>query len=377
MIGPRAQLVLVVFAVLCIGGCSDSGEVRLQQLRIAINGGSPQQALDMADELLAERSDVREVWLIKARAELQLQRFDACQQSIERLLMMDPEAVEVSRMAVALSLQLLDRMLQLGRDESTKRFVETMTWGQASLDALEARGEDPADVAYHRARFEQANALRNPANSSQHADAAIRYLQRAVAADARHFEAYDLAVRLMEEQQRWSELAALIERLAMQPKLPQWVTRRAVITLVSMPHSPGRVALGRSLLQQVLPTERRSVDWRLSSARLHMLADEHDLAQALFESILEERQGEHEVRFLLGQSLYYQRQYDAALTILKPLSNEAKDSAGVQMFYGLTLARLGRHVPAGDAIRRAIALDFDDIVAKQAARYLEAADNEL
>src|SRR5687768_3295853 len=85
-------------ATLALAGCGDSAEMRLQRAKIALSSGKPDQALQMADSVLAEKPGDPQALQYKAGAQMQLMQLDESHKTLQQLLKQSPDLADAHRL---------------------------------------------------------------------------------------------------------------------------------------------------------------------------------------------------------------------------------------------------------------------------------------
>lgn len=404
---PRRLCLCLMFcaAALLLTGCGDDPQVQMQRIRIALESDNPDQALDLANDMLAAHPDMTDALALKAQAQLRLAQLDAARQTLESLAKRKGDDPQPRRLLLDWCHLHLAHLLGQSGFNSDQRmqdaFDDTVTFGGKLVAWLEDRGQSRADGEYHRARFAQAQADRlrvaMPTRTSrlrdlnidgdadsewqtrkaeaetrieQQLDIVQQHLAAALATDPRHVDAIDMASQLYMHRRQWAKLWSLGEQAVNVSPLPASVAENLITALLAVPDDhtlpAQRMALGRKLLEQVDAQRHGSTAYRLATARLHLRAGDPDEATPLLRSILKSQSRHRDGRYLLAQCYYQQAEYARALDLLRPLAVEAARSPGIQTLYGLTLAAAGDMGGAKEALRRATELNPDNPAPREA-----------
>lgn len=390
-------------------GCGDSPELNMQRAQIALSNGKPDQALKLVESVLAEKPGQYQPMLLKAEAQMQLKYLDDSRVTLDELLALHSDKIEVHRSMIKWVLRqmnLLIRRTEFETDEILQgKYEDARKVGLDEAKWLELNVPDDPDVAAKRkaeAEFRRANYAEIDADrlrislirqrktleptelGSDVSDierqreilvermerqidgrlaTAEGHLRAAIEADPKHFLASNMYARILEQRERWDDFWRFSEAISQSEDITSRLAKRLVDGLVRIPdqdRSPlDRIGLGRKILNAVKKEQQDRPEWLFSSAQLHLGVGEWVKAQALLEQGLEKQPSDIDGRHMLARSLYYQGQYEQAKDILEKLRKKKSRSPVIETLYGRTLMKTGNLVLAKESLRRAVDLTRD------------------
>src|SRR5690349_3450341 len=101
----------VVLAAL-LSGCGESAELKLRNADLALKNGKPDQALQLANEVLTKTPENAEATEIKAQAQIQLLQLDEALKTIDQLAQAHPELAKARRMKAEWAMSRLSTLLK-------------------------------------------------------------------------------------------------------------------------------------------------------------------------------------------------------------------------------------------------------------------------
>ncbi len=386
------SLVLVLSGMLV--GCGDSAELRMRNANLALKNGKPDQALQLAESLLEEKPGDVEATKIKVRAQMQLLRLDEALKTIDQFAKANPELVEARRLKAQWTMVKLSTLFSQSDFNTNAKtqaiFDETLKLGREQADWIETTGKSKGDASFYRARFSEAEAMRLQRNirdkeralkeadldgqqavsnelrrMRQQHDAlmadAREQLKNAIDADPRHFDAASMYTRLLLDQQDWSAIWTLAQKISQEKDLPIGIYEQLTYALVAMPDSvqpsSARVELGWKIRDALAESQKKMTAAKIATAKLHLLANESDKALPLLDAALKSKPKDITTRYLKAQALYEQAKFEDARVILAKLSTDAANSPQIQVLYAMALWKTNNLSQAKEAIQKAIDLD--------------------
>ncbi len=398
---PALALVLTLG---CLNACGDSPELKMQQAKIALANGKPDEALTLTTSVLEEQPDNFEALKIKTRSQLMLAKLTAAKRSIDKMLEAEPDDETVHRTMIDWTWMRMRNLLSQSEFATDTKlqveFAEAMTVGMEQADWLAARESTVADSLYFRARYTHMDVqrIRVEAHHSERALSGMNleedvddqtereadrrefevearlteaegYLRAALDADSEHYDAVEMLIALLLQREQWPDLWDLAERYSVTEGIPDTLFDHLASALLVVPSSlkttEQRLDVGWKLQKVVNEDLKSGPTWQIASARLHMVAKEYDRAQELLEIALQSRGGDMDARYLLAQSLYGQERYPEAIAVLDDLKRSAPRSARVHALFGLAKMKTGELILAKEALRLATELNPQDPMARE------------
>lgn len=398
------KITVVVLLLLSVG-CGDSPEHKMYRAALALRNGLPNEALELADDVLADRPGDVDSMIMKAQAHVQLAQFDEAGTVLEQLIKDDP-SLERAHAIHAMWAQQKMRGLMRIQDFPTnadlvEQFNRAMAVGQAEAEWFEVNGKNRAEAQFHLGRLASIDGDRHASiarhyrksldtvvldgdekkddgpniddieqQRDQRYDDAEHHYFAAISADPQHFRAATDLTRLLRFRKQYGRLWDLGVKMVDQKDLPNGLVEKLALAILEMPSSvrpvDERIEMGSKLTQIVPEKDRKTKSWQITVARLHVMAKEDADAETVLRDLVGKFPNDQTIRYLLALAHFRQREYEEAKTILDALSTELRGSPRVQSLYGRTLVKTNNKDLAMEPLRRALELDPNDSSARSA-----------
>jgi len=405
----RLSIALVcVLATLATGGCGDSAQKNLETAQLAISHGNSKTALDLAEKVLAVQPQNVDARVTQTQALLMLNRIDAAQEAVDELIKLSPDHEQGHALRVDWTFLQINNLLRksdfVTNPAHQEQFELALSIGRRETDWLAPRDNKAGQSLYLKAYYKGQqlrrldrilDAKRNtfnrhspddPQNEQVHAQIkqleqdrktlvslTMQGLQRALETQPNHFKAAELYARMLIDHEDWPQLWMLAQKLVKQQGLTASLAERMVIVMLRMPDShqkaSDRIQTGLQIQHKVAEKDKNTTDWIISSARLHLVQNEHDTAKALLEKLYQRTNITSPQRinrqYLMAQCHYGLKQYDKAKPILDKLVTQRAYSTDVWTLYAMTLIKTDDIAMAKTALTQAKRLDPNSKLAQQ------------
>ncbi len=384
--GMIVCLALVLFTLL---GCGDSIETKLQKAQLAIDNGHPDQAVEFADEVLAEQPDHHAALELKARAQLHLVGgLEGADDTIAKLVQTDPENPGYRRLRLEWCQRSLMELIKAPGvekdDAAQKRIDDLIARGMEQAEWMLEREGEKADGHYQRAYLKLLDARRTAEviksrelllrqlsgielseaqkaldrkreHQESQTDRAKQDLKEAIDKDPQHMMAIRRLVGVFEQREEWTELWTFVQDLRRRESVSVVVASGVSGALLNMPEQQVErdeaFAAIRDLLEKVDEKGRDTDMWRKAMAQV-MIADKQlEEAEALLRKVVSGPGGRDRLaRYMLAQSLYLQNRFREAKKIIDQYPPRGPSEYILQ---GHVLMKLGQDNRAQAAFRQA------------------------
>ena len=403
----HGSVLLMLFMMGLLSGCGGSPEHELARAQLALQAGQGQKALALVTRVLAEKPDHLEARLVKARAQLILTRLDDAGQTLEALLASHPENVDVRRAVLEWSFRRMTEALArsgFATDEAHRAsFEAAVEVAGRHIDWLMQQTEHEAQAYYIRARLAQTRSAalqlrmqalrggdgddggttltsleldRNTLMRRAEDDLRAALDRRPQLHNARAMFGQLLAIR-----QDWPAVWALCRQTADLDEITLPVADSLATALFVMPDSFQPAQVRRDLAWDILnavPEPARVADsWCCAAARLYLEQGRPEDADGLLDTVLARSPAHVNARYLKARSHYESGRYEQAKVMLGQLVTGTGVTDGILVAYGLTLMQTEDPGLARDAFKRALDLNPDNVMARQAYMRLVASSQSL
>jgi tetratricopeptide (TPR) repeat protein len=425
--GAAMALCLALLTV-CLAGCGESVDLKLDQARIAMANERPDRALSILDTVLAEDPGNREALLIQAQAQVDLDRLGPAKLTLDRLRKDRPDDPQIAGVLLDWALgainTALDNPAYASTPDAQQAYARARAVADEQLEILGGQPDSGLRIGYSRALLDRSELTRlrimikhtgrmiqelgadAPVDPSAQGSTgaepdgsapAQTYAQRlealeqardrtrasllagledVIKRDPRHSDAVLMYLRVAVKEQMWDKLLALARDLGEVTDLPLAIADRAVNVLLTMPDSAAprdeRIELGWGLVAATPADAAESEVRQIASARLFLAADQTDEALPILDKLIEGGSLNPDAHYLFARALFATGDYTRCLEITQKMLPTMGSLSPVQSIYGLAQWRLGEFAEARQALRTALLLDPDNREAADAFATLMA-----
>lgn len=355
----RTLLTIVTILALLLPACGRSAEVKVETGRLALQNRQFEDALRLAEEVLADDPQHQNAARLAAEAEIRLGRLDQAKTRIDQLLARDDADGVDRRLVIGWALNLAS-VLQgrsdfLADDDAQARMMRAIEEGRRAADWLITENDRPGDAYLDRSRLFEAELgkvdlmirlqessvevqLARSETGRVPASLEARYRQRdellreaiselrqALRVDPDLVAANRRLMTLLERDGQWSELWVFSGELAERNQLAVTVAVDAGNMLRRMPEGVQSVADRQNrmetLLLKVPENQRRQRDWQVVMAGLRGSEGKYSAMAEHAREALQIASQDNEARFLLARALVEQEQFAEARTQLDQITN--------------------------------------------------------
>ncbi|MCC5827873.1 MAG: tetratricopeptide repeat protein [Phycisphaeraceae bacterium] len=399
----RALMVSLVILMLALGGCGRSTEVKIEMGKLALQNRKFDEALKLAEEVLAKQPRHQEAARLAAEAETRLGRFDESRKRIDDLIAREDSGIADHRLMAGWSLSkaamLISRSEFVTDEEAWRRLERVLLDGRTAVDWVLAHGDEPGQARFNRARLfevelaavdldirrlEESVEMRVQRQATGHTPAplAARYRQRdELIAEALHelaraiekmpddVRAHRSLISLSERDGRWEDIWELSAKVAERSELD---SQLAVAYSGSLRRFPGGMRSPvelrdrvKQLLVRVPEGRRDNRDWQVAMARVRATEGDFERSRQHADRALSRAPADVEALYLLGLCLLELGEYEQARQKLEDIPSRNRNNTQYHLVHGRVMQALNQEDLARRSFREAVNIDPTNVEARR------------
>ena len=395
--------------MLLIAGCGDSVKVRLQRAQIALSNNKPETALELAEQMLVEQPGDPAISLVKAKALLQMKRYEPSRKLLGELLA-NRNANESGTKTLAAKWagkymahlvgrsEFVDNPVLITKFTGAQDFgTENALWmthqpklaetghfllaqyceskwqhlvqriRQAALEIGEETlkgSQKVADNPRVKRLFVEVDELRQGQRE---------HLSKVFELNSRNKKAALMYVGVLFGLKDWDGLWHMATTTVTQNRMSPKLIGELVSRVLAIPQKERsrreRIDIGWALQKTVEEGNQKHPGYMLTSIRLHLVDEQFAQAEGLARKMLEIQSRNPDARYLFARALYEQKKYEEAKNEYATLADIMAGQFLVFREYGKTLEKLHDYELAEEALNRAVKLakgrGIDDVESQQ------------